>query len=288
MNPEPTHRQLDQASRLRELMRAGGGATTIAVTSGKGGVGKTNVAVNLSLCLAARGLRVTLIDVDMGLANADVVLGVSPTYNLSHVLSGLRPLDQVCVRLPGDVSFISGASGVDSLANLSEFERHRLVQQLQGLELENDFILLDCGAGISRNVLTFALAANTVIVVTTPEPTAITDAYAVIKLLSRDRHPGAVYLLVNMVRDRDEAKSVFRRIADVAAKFLKYPIADGGYILQDMHVESAVRHRSPFVLQFPRCPAAACLMAVASKFHDGRRSQGGSSGFFRRVVGLFA
>ncbi len=172
----------DQATRLRQLMRANrASATTLAITSGKGGVGKTNIAVNLSICLAARGRRVTLVDVDMGLANADLLQNLQPRYTLSHVISGVRSIEDICMDGPAGVRFVPGASGLESLANLSDFERLNLISQLQKLETSTDMIVLDCGAGISRNVTSFALAADQVLVITTPEPTAMTDAYATIK-----------------------------------------------------------------------------------------------------------
>lgn len=276
----------DQAGRLRELMGAPR-ATTLAIAGGKGGVGKTNVAVNLALCLAARGRRVTLVDLDLGMANADVLLGIQTPYNLAHVLSGLRALDEVCVRLPGNLRFVSGTSGIGRLANLSEFERQRLVQQLRQLETGSDYLVLDCGAGVSRNVLTFVLAAGAAVLVTTPEPSAITDTYATIKVLVRERFAGPLHVLVNRARDRVEAEQTYRRICGVATKFLRYPLADCGYVLHDEQVEAAVRQRCPFVLRFPNSAASACLMAVASRIDATRTREPNSAGWVQRVVGLF-
>ncbi|MCP4593141.1 MAG: MinD/ParA family protein [bacterium] len=278
----------DQARGLRELVRSSAPAVTLAIAGGKGGVGKTNVAVNLALCLSARGRRVTLLDLDMGMADADLLLGVHASYNLAHVLSGLRDLEEVGVRLPGGARFISGTSGIGRLANLSNHERSRLLQQMQPLEADNDYLVLDCGAGISRNVITFALAAGAVVLVTTPEPTALADTYATIKVLARERYSGTIHLLVNMASDQAEARRAYERVADVSTKFLKYPIADGGYLLQDRHVELAVRNRIPFVSRFPKCPATSCLMAIASRLDAGRNGVSRRGGFFERVVGLFA
>ena len=268
--------------------RRQGRATTIAIAGGKGGVGKTNVAVNLALCLVARGWRVTLLDLDVGMADTDLLLGVHAPYNLAHVLSGLRKLDEISVRLPGGLRFISGTSGIERLANPSEFERRRLVQQLHSLEADNDFLVLDCGAGISRNVTTFAHAAGAVILVTTPEPTSLTDTYATLKVLVRGRCTGRIHVLVNMAGDSAEARRVFQRIEEVSQKFLKYPIADCGYMLHDDRVELAVRNRCPFVLRFPKCAATACLVAVASRLDRDQYRESGSGGLLRRAVGLFA
>lgn len=282
----------DQAARLRELVARGeqvaGKALTVAVLSGKGGVGKTNIAVNLAICLAARGLRVTLLDADVGLANADVLLNVSAQYNLSHVVAGLRRIDQVGTVVAGGVFFVPGASGLERVADLSEVERQAVIAQMRRLGGQTDVAVLDCGAGLSPNVLSFALAADLDLVVTTPEPTAVTDAYAVVKVLARrGKAPGSVRLLVNLAESRQEARKVYARVAGVAERFLQYPIAEGGYLLHDTHVELAVRQRCPFVLRYPRCAASACISAIAGRLAGSGGAARGTGGFFRRVVGMF-
>lgn len=278
----------DQATRLRELARRRSrSALTLAIMSGKGGVGKSNVAVNLSICLAANSLRVTLVDVDMGLANADLLMNVQPRYNLSHVLSGLRTVDEISTEAPGGIRFIPGASGWHELANLSDFERRNLITQLQKLENNADIVILDCGAGISRNVISFALAADQAIVVTTPQPTALTDAYATIKALHQERCRARVCLFVNMAQNRSEANATYQRLAGVAKRFLNYPVADSGYMLQDAAVELAVRERCPFVIRYPSSNASACIAAMAVELGRACKGQDNRGGFFKRVVGLF-
>lgn len=278
----------DQATRLRELAAAGRvRAYTVAVTSGKGGVGKTNIAVNLAICLAGRGLRVTLVDLDMGLANADVLMKLQTRYNMSHVISGVRTLAEITTLCPGGVRFVPGGSGLDQLANLSEFDRNRVSAALHTLDRNTDVVLLDCGAGISKNVTTFAAAADRTIVVTTPEPTAITDAYATIKTMHRGLAPTDVRLLVNQAASRAEARRTYARVSQVADRFLKQRVADAGYLLQDMHVQLAVRCRCPFVIRYPHCAASACMSAVAEELARSRFPQQDSAGFFKRVLGLF-
>lgn len=293
----------DQAKRLRELAAASASARlasprspqprqhralTVAVVSGKGGVGKTNVAVNLSLCLAARGQRVALLDADLGMANADLLLDARCKHNLSHVISGHRSLDQIGAPTSGDVHFIAGASGLEQCANLTDFERNHLIDQLDRLGAQHDVQIIDCGAGIARNVLAFAMAADVVMVVTTPEPPALTDAYALIKIIIRRGYDGSVRLLVNSADNQAEAQAVYARVAAVAKRFLDFSVADGGYMLHDAHVELAVRQRCPFVLRYPRCPASLCIASAAGRLIGSSNGAGRAGSFFRRVVGLFA
>ncbi len=279
----------DQAARLRELAgRRRRCATTLAIVSGKGGVGKSNIAVNLSICLAARGMGVTLVDADLGLANADLLMNLQSRRTLSHVIAGTCAIEQVCMEGPGGIRFVPGASGFEDLANLSDFERRALLAQLQKLEDSTDIVVLDCGAGISKNVTTFASSADQVFVVTTPEPPAIADAYATVKSLCRGRCSAGIGLFVNMAHSRAQAKATCDRLVGVAKRFLNYSVADCGYMLHDSSVELAVRERCPFVIRFPSSNASACIAATAdglARSWTGQRSRGG---FFRRVVGLFA
>src|SRR5437667_2605702 len=206
---------VDQATNLRSLVLQRPRAQVIAVTSGKGGVGKSNVAVNLAVQLASAGKSVVLLDADLGLANADVLCNIDLPFNLAHVIARKKELREVMVKGPGGFKLIGGASGLARMADLSDDDRQRLVSALAELELQADVILIDTGAGISPNVLSFTRAADHVLVVTTPEPTAITDAYAVVKVLSRDRDSFVserrVSLLVNQVRNSNEAKVVHGR-----------------------------------------------------------------------------
>src|SRR4051795_12249496 len=208
---------IDQATQLRSLVRQHRAqrASVIAITSGKGGVGKSNVAVNLSIKLASAGKSVVLLDADLGLANADVLCNIDLPYNLSHVIARKKELHEVMVTAPGGFKLIGGASGLARMADLTDFDRARIVDALGELEQQCDIILIDTGAGISPNVLSFTRAADHVLVVTTPEPTAITDAYAVIKVISRDGCERRLSLLVNQTRGPGEGRVVHERIAKV-------------------------------------------------------------------------
>src|SRR5688572_10964684 len=236
---------VDQASQLRSLVRertatdAGAGASAtprpprqrrasvIAVTSGKGGVGKSNIAVNLAIQFAAAGKAVVLLDADLGLANADVLCNVDLRSNLAHVIARKKELHEVMVDAPGGFSLIGGASGLARMADLTDADRQRLVDAMGELETHADVILIDTGAGISPNVLSFTRAADHVLVVTTPEPTAITDAYAVVKVISRDATAERrLSLLVNQARSSGEGQVVYERIAKVAKQFLGVGLLD--------------------------------------------------------------
>jgi len=274
----------DQASRLRQLMRDANRTQTIAVASGKGGVGKSNLALNLSILLSAAGQRVALIDADLGLANLDVLLDVDVRGNLSHVISGARSLSDVIVHLPSGVQLVPGASGLERLAHLNEFQRAHLLREMMQLEADNDVIVIDCGAGIGPDVVHFATAADSVIVVTAPEPTAVTDGYAVIKVLTQAKFDGKMSLLVNFATDRQEARLTYTRVADVARQFLGARVLDAGYVLADPKVREAVRRREPFVLAYPKCDASRCLAALAAKLCAGGSLAPPRQGFFRKVA----
>jgi flagellar biosynthesis protein FlhG len=294
---------IDQATQLRSLMRDQRGgeptvarpgatpvhrASVIAITSGKGGVGKTNISVNLAIKLASAGKRVVLLDADLGLANADVICNIDLPANLSHVIARRKDLNDVMVKAPGGFSLIGGASGLARMADLSDADRQRLVDAMGELEKSADVILVDTGAGISPNVLAFTRAADEVLVITTPEPTAITDAYAVIKVISRDNAERRVSLLVNQVRNAEEARVVHERIAKVARQFLNLRIYDAGSIPADEQVSGAVRKRSPFVISAPRCPASHAVAQLAMRLQQGVAGasvQGG--GFVNRMSRWF-
>jgi len=231
---------------------------------------------------------VALVDADLGLANLDVLIRADVRTNLSHVIAGSRRMEDVIVDLPCGVQFVPGASGLAKLAHLSEFQRAQLMKDLTRLEADNDVVIVDCGAGIGPNVVHFALSADTVVVVTTPEPTSITDAYAVIKILLQHEYEGQISLLVNLAADRGEARATYQRISDVARQFLGAKVYDGGYVLNDPKVADAVRRREPFVLLHPRSPASRSLAAFATKVRAGGGLLRRKESFFRRVASWFA
>jgi flagellar biosynthesis protein FlhG len=278
---------VDQATQLRRLARQNSRANVIAVTSGKGGVGKSNIAVNLAIKLASADKQVVLMDADLGLANADVLCNIDLPSNLSHVIARRKELADVMVDAPGGFKLIGGASGLARMADLSDYDRQRLVASLADLESRTDVILIDTGAGISPNVLSFTRCADEVLVVTTPEPTAITDAYAVIKVISREEPDRPLSLLVNQAQRPEEGRLVYERIAKVAKQFLSVHVMDAGYVPMDPEVPAAVRRRTPFLLASPRCPAAQAIGQLAMRLQRGVVPVDGGGGFFNRMSRWF-
>jgi flagellar biosynthesis protein FlhG len=258
-------------------------ATTLAVTSGKGGVGKTSVSVNLAVQLAQMGRRVILMDADLGTANADVICNLSASRNLSHVVAGRCSLREALIDAPGGFRLIAGASGLSQMAALSEFERARLMDHMRELEDEADLIIIDTGAGVGPNVLGFLVAVDQILVVTTPEPTAITDAYAVIKTATRQAEGLDLKLLVNQVRDERESRQVYDRVAGVCQRFLGLTPRYAGHVVSDTRVPHAVRRRQPFVLEHPSSPASMCLHRLAHRI-DRHASTPRDHGLLRRMA----
>ena len=287
---------IDQASKLRALVQQaeadgsgpshGPDARTIAVTSGKGGVGKTNLALNLGIALAQRGERVIVLDADLGLANLDVICEVNVRYNLSHVLDGRRQLEDIIISGPGGIRLVPGGSGIARLANCTAEQRDGLVRDLARLEAWCDTLIVDTGAGISDNVMAFASSASITMVLTTPEPTAITDAYATMKVLTRNEEYGDLRCVVNQAGSRREAADVLERITGAARQFLNVYVEPCGYVLTDPSVPAAVRRRTPLVLEFPNSQAARCVYAIAKKLSVARHTPR-RRGFFRRLASFF-
>jgi flagellar biosynthesis protein FlhG len=261
---------------------------TIAVTSGKGGVGKTNISVNLAALLAARQHSVVLFDADMGLANADLLCGVKPMKNLAHVVAGLARMEDILVPTPAGFSLVPGASGIASLAALSEMQRNEMISQLDALNDQADVMMFDTGAGIGREVIAFARAADHVLLVTTPEPTALMDAYAMIKVLTREQTTATISLIVNNCRGADEARAVHQSIQTVAMRFLKKRIELTGFIENDPAVAQAVRQRVPFALNHPKAAATISIQAIAANVDrliaKHKAAQRPETPFFRRFM----
>jgi flagellar biosynthesis protein FlhG len=246
---------------------------TLAVTSGKGGVGKSNVAVNVALEWAALGRRVSLLDADLALANADVLLGLNPQYHLGHVLQGQRSLHDIIVEVAYGVRLIPGGSGVEELANLARHQHTRLIAELQQLETEADCMIIDTAAGIAENVTGVLQAADEVIVVTTPDPTAVVDAYAVIKVLHQHSPTKPLWVIVNDVVGIGDAERIFAQLQTAVTRFLGRKLMMLGTIPRDAQLAEAVREQVPVVLYAPDTPASRSLRLIAKQLENEHSSR---------------
>jgi len=250
-------------------------ARSIAVTSGKGGVGKTNLAVNIALAAARRRHRTILIDADYGLANADLILDVEPKWNLSHVLAGEVDPRAALVEGPGGVRLLAGSSGIRRFADLDDEGREAAARVFETLAWDADLLVIDTGAGIARSVIATAAAADEILVATCPEPPAIADAYAVIKSIAGEGDHGRVWVVVNRAVTRSEAAVVAGRIAEVARDFLGVDVRWAGHIPEDPCVPLAVKRRRPFLTDFPDSPASTAIGALLDALRLDERAPAG-------------
>ena len=293
---------VDQAETLRGLVRQSTGqvdhppvspqptpkprlAQALAISSGKGGVGKSTVAVNLAVMLSRMGRRVALLDADMGTANADVLCNVMPVHTLAHVVSGRREIEEIAIHAPGGFSLIPGASGLAQMAALGSRERQRLIDQFARLEQAYDVLLIDTGAGIGPSVLGLLTAADRALIVTTPDPTAITDAYAVIKTAHRQHPELDARLLVNQASDAQEAREVYSRVGNVCRKFLGLEVPYAGCLLSDAFVRDSIRNRRPFALDTRQNHATIAISALAHRLDKhAAEPEASRGGLLRRMT----
>lgn len=294
----------DQADTLRQMARtaknnqkadsssANGladhqGIRVISVTSGKGGVGKSNVVSNLAIALSSQGKKVLLIDADLGLGNLDVLLGLSPVYNLNHVLNGDKSIIDILIDGPAGIKIIPAGSGVQELTSLGQHEKLKLLDELDMLEEQFDILIVDTEAGISENVTYFTVAAQEIFVVVTPEPTSITDAYALIKLLATRYSEHHFKVLVNMAKDSEDALEVFRKLANVAGRFLDISLDYLGCVVKDDKIVEAVKRQKAVTELFPDSEAAQCFTTIARRVIENKRQgrvKGNIQFFFRRML----
>lgn len=272
-------------------------ARVIAVTSGKGGVGKTTVTANLGLALAELGQAVTILDADLGMANVDLLLGLNSGGTLTHLINGEKTLDEIVIEGPGGLRVIPGASGLADLANLNEWQFGRLLDSLMQVEESSDIVLVDTGAGLSRNVTNFFLAADEVLLVTNPEPPATLDAYGVLKTLAEQNNRQRVSLIINRAATTAEALAVADRLADTAERFLGFRPEYLGAVLEDRHAVEAVKRQALLVQQYPNSSAAQSVRRLAAQLTGGpviveqdaaAALQPQAGGFFQRLRQLFA
>ncbi len=279
---------MDQATNLRKLVlenRQAKKTRTIAIASGKGGVGKSSLAVSIAIALARHAVSVTLLDADLGLANVNVILGIIPKFNLYHVIKGKKKLKEIVIEVPENIKIIAGASGFHQLANLDAKQRADFIEAVSELD-SDDYMIIDTGAGVSQNVLSFVLAADEVIVVTTPEPTAITDAYGIIKSIASQAPEKTIKLVVNRVQSVAEGRRVAQRVINIAGQFLNVKVENLGFVYEDVSVPKSVRNQKPFIVSYPKSKASVCVSLIAQRIISKETEEGKASGlpgFFKRL-----
>lgn len=276
----------DQAQELRDMMSGKHKTRIIAITSGKGGVGKSNLSVNMAIAYAQQGKKVILIDGDLGMANVNVLMNIVPQYNLMQVINKQKTMQEIITETEFGIKFIAGANGFSKIANLSVEELDYFAKQFSQLG-NADIIIIDTGAGIANNVLQFVAAADEVYVVTTPEPTAITDAYGIIKIITTElvERETNIKLLVNRVHSADEGKRISERIINIVAQFLNKKVDYIGFVYDDPVVQASVIRQKPFIVVNPTSKPSQCIKHIIGRIekNDTGTSEGVSS-FLRKFM----
>ena len=259
--------QIDQASGLRRMAKPQP-VRVITVASGKGGVGKTNVTVNLAIALAGQGKKVTIMDADLGLANIDVMLGLHSDKNLSNVMNGECDLEEILIEGPAGIKIIPASSGVKDMAEMSPSQHAGLVSAFSELTHDIDVLLVDTAAGISDSVVSFARAAQEVLIVVCDEPASITDAYALIKLLSREQNIFKFHVLANMVSGPQQGREVYDKLSRVSERFLDVALDYIGHVPYDEHLQKAIKRQKSVVEVFPRSRSAQAFQTLSKKVNN--------------------
>ncbi len=302
---------MDQASKLRKLVKkesdkvhrlgryhgngnesisTTNGPRVIAVSSGKGGVGKTNVVGNLAIACQRMGKKVLILDADLGLANIDIIYGLNPKHAIDEIIKGEKELSQIIVKGPEGVAVIPASSGVQELSHLTEGQKINLLNEFDSLSHMFDILLIDTGAGISSNVIYFNLAAQEKIIVVTPEPTSITDSYALLKVMFCQHGAKNFFLLLNMVKDEKEAKSVYQNVSRVVARFMGgISLEYAGFIPWDGLLQNAVSRREPVVCCYPEAPSSNGFEELADYIlgqTDPKPMDGNIKFFWKRLMAM--
>lgn len=288
---------MDQAENLRNIIKSKNvvpiNSRVITITSGKGGVGKSSISVNLAIQLQKAGKKVVIMDADFGLANVEVMLGIRPKYTLADLMYNGRTMKDIITMGPEGIGFISGGSGIQELSNLTKEQIIRLTRKLKELDGLVDVIIIDTGAGISESVLEFVMASSEVLLVVTPEPTSITDAYALLKTLNKCEqfhgNSSGIKIITNRVDNQSAGQELFHKLSIVVEKFLNIPLEYLGSIPQDTNVSKAVMQQKPFSLVYPNSPSSKAISVIANQLGDeveivDNKLSNGITGFFYRLI----
>ncbi len=283
----------DQADNLRRIIHPRP-LKIIAISSGKGGVGKTNVSINLALAMAKQGKEVMVLDGDLGLANIDVLLGLTTEYDLSHVISGERTLEEIIVDGPENIKIIPASSGINEMANLTPSQQMGLINAFSDLGHAIDVLIVDTGAGLSDTVTNFCKASQDVVVVVHDEPASITDAYAFMKVMSRKHNVNRFHVLANMANNASEGSALFKKLTKATDRFLDVILSFLGTVPYDEKLRKSVQHQRAVVEAFPRSPSALAFKRISRQINnwpvDTLSSEGHSSGelkfFVERIIQL--
>jgi len=296
---------MDQATKLRELINnrimytkqtedsedhRTKDTRIICITSGKGGVGKTNFTINLGIELTKLNNRVVIIDADLGLANIDVILGTVPKHTLLDVIHNNMSVEDVIMSGPNNIKIISGGSGVLELVDMSVTSIQQLIEKFSSINDYADIVLIDTGAGLSNSVLSFVLSAEEVIVVTTPEPTSITDAYAMIKTINLKEKSKKIKVIVNRVENITEGDIAFEKLNNASKRFLSMDLEKLGYVFDDHNVSKSVKKQNPFTIEYPNSIASKNIKNIAIKIANADEDSNNNSdfnNFFKKLVNFF-
>lgn len=284
---------IDQAQKLRQLASTHSQNSTkpkiITITSGKGGVGKSNIVVNTSIMLQKLGKKVLLFDADIGMGNDDVLMGFLPKYNVFDIIFNNKTVEEVMIKGPHGVSLVPAGSGLSRIENLSKKKREEFINKLSALE-NFDYILMDTGAGISRDVLGFISCCDELIVVTTPEPTSLTDAYSLLKAVSHFNLKSKAKVIINRALDEKEANITFNKLNNAVSKFLRVEMEYLGMVSEDRKLVQSVRAQEPFIISYPNCDASKDIEKIAVKLiGDGSSNSGlGIQGLFKKIFSIFS
>lgn len=284
---------LDQAQKLRQMVQSdstdGNRPKIITVTSGKGGVGKSNVVVNLAITLQKFGKKVLIFDADIGMGNDDVLMGFLPKYNVFDIIFNNKNIDDVVINGPYGVKLLPGGSGINRIEELTDAQRDRFLKKLSSL-VDLDYIIMDTGAGISRSVLGFIACCEELIILTTPEPTSLTDAYSLLKAVNHFKIKESAKVIINRAMDKKEAEITFGKFNNAVVNFLKMNLEYLGYVSEDRKLVQAVRMQQPFVIAFPTSQASKDIEILANNIIGSINNSNGMGvqGLFKKIFSIFS